>query len=63
VVSRGEAGAAVVNFSDSPAEVAAATTLPAGDYKDALTGAEFTVSQGVLKGTAQPLTSYILYAE
>ncbi|MBD5202002.1 MAG: alpha-amylase [Bacteroidales bacterium] len=63
VVSRGEAGAAVINFSDAPVEVSAATTLPAGTYTDALTGAQFTVAQGVITGQASPLTSYILYAE
>ncbi len=63
VVSRGEAGAAVVNFSDSPVEISTTTTLPAGTYTDALTGTTFTVAGGKITGSVAPLTSYILYAE
>lgn len=61
-VARGEAGAALVNFSDNSVAVELATTLPAGTYTDAVSGTTFTVADGTLSGTVAPLTSYTLYA-
>ena len=60
VVNRGDKGAAVINFSLDVNEVEAATTLPDGAYADQVYGNEFKVENGVLKGTAQPETTYII---
>ena len=62
-ICRGNAGAAVVNFSAQDHAVDMATTLPDGEYTDAVHGSAFTVENGQLKGNVAPLTSYILYAE
>ena len=62
-ICRGEAGAALVNFSQTPYKVKMATSLPDGAYTDAVTGTEFKVVKGNLEGRVAPLTSYILYAE
>ena len=60
VVNRGDTGAAVINFALESNEVALATALPDGEYKDQVYGNVFVVENGVLKGTAQPETTYIL---
>ena len=60
VVNRGDKGAAVINFALESNEVALATALPDGEYKDQVYGNAFVVENGVLKGTAQPETTYIL---
>lgn len=60
VVNRGEMGAAVINFALEANEVALATALPDGEYKDQVYGTTFVVADGILKGTAQPETTYIL---
>ena len=60
VVNRGYKGAAVINFALKSNEVALATALPDGEYKDQVYGTAFVVENGVLKGTAQPETTYIL---
>ena len=60
VVNRGEMGAAVINFALEANEVALATALPDGEYKDQVYGSTFVVADGILKGTAQPETTYIL---
>ena len=41
-------------------EVALATGLADGVYTDTVYGAQFKVENGVLTGTAQPETTYIL---
>lgn len=60
-IARGQKGAALLNISSEPQAVALATTLPNGKYTDAVSGSRFIVKKGVLTGTLQPLTSYILY--
>lgn len=62
-VQRGDKGAAVINIGTKEAKLKMPTTLPDGTYTDAVHNATFTVAKGTLKGKAQPLTSYILYAE
>lgn len=59
-VARGNKGAALINFSDKPQPVNMTSTLPDGVYTDRVHNASFTVSDGVVKGEAAPLTSYIL---
>ena len=60
VVNRGDKGAAVINFALESNDVALATALPDGEYKDQVYGNAFVVDNGVLKGTVQPETTYIL---
>ena len=60
VVNRGDKGAAIINFALEPNDVALATALPDGEYKDQVYGTAFLVENGILKGTAQPETTYIL---
>ena len=60
VVNRGDMGAAVINFALEANEVALATALPDGEYKDQVYGTTFVVADGILKGTVQPETTSIL---
>ena len=60
VVNRGDKGAAVINFALAENAVELATALPDGEYKDQVYGTAFAVENGVLKGAAQPETTYIL---
>ena len=60
VVNRGDKGAAVVNFALESNAVELATGLPAGEYVDQVHGNVFKVENGILKGTAQPETTYII---
>jgi hypothetical protein len=50
----------VINFALESNDVALATALPDGEYKDQVYGTAFVVENGILKGTAQPETTYIL---
>ncbi len=61
IVGRGDAGAALVNFSNKPAKVKLPTALPDGTYTDAVGAGEFKVRNGILTGALKPLTSAILY--
>ncbi len=62
VVSRGNAGAAIINLSSEPRNINGVdTTLPDGDYTDAVYGSSFKVNSGKLSGQLDPLTSYLLY--
>ena len=63
MVQRGNAGLALVNFSDKDVKAKMATQLPDGTYTDAVSGATFKVAKGVLTGKCAPLGTYILYAE
>ena len=60
-VSRGTKGAALINLSNDTQKIDGVTVLPDGTYKDAVYGNSFTVKNGKISGTLQPLTSYILY--
>ena len=62
VVSRGDKGIAIINFSDAPVKsFKATTTLPDGTYSDHVHATKFTVKNGEIKGSVSPLTSYIIY--
>lgn len=63
MVSRGNAGAALVNFSGRRQKISMPTALPDGSYTDAVTGTEFTVRAGTIKGQLPALTSAILYSK
>jgi alpha-amylase len=60
VVSRGDKGAAVINFALEDNAFELATTLPDGDYTDEVYGTPFKVENSILKGTAKAETTYIL---
>lgn len=61
-ICRGDAGAALINFSDKEQKAKVKTTLADGQYTDVVNGAHFTVKNGILEGRLSPLTSYILYS-
>lgn len=60
-VGRGSKGAALINLSASVQEVSLATNLPAGTYTDKVNNTTFTVADGKIAGSLQPLTSYLIY--
>lgn len=61
-VSRGTAGAALVNISSEKQNVEnLPTTLPDGQYTDKVNGSKFTVNDGQISGELMPYTSYLLY--
>lgn len=62
-VDRDGKGVALVNFSDKKAKIKMATTLPDGEYTDAVHGSVFKVKNGTIEGQAAPLASYLLYAK
>jgi len=59
-VNRGNKGVAIVNFSLDQTPVNLPTGLSDGTYTDVVYGNTFTVENGVIKGTAQPETTYII---
>ena len=59
-VNRGNKGVAIVNFSLNQTPVNLPTGLSDGTYTDVVYGNTFTVENGVIKGTAQPETTYII---
>ena len=59
-VNRGNKGVAIVNFSLDQTPVNLPTGLADGTYADVVYGNTFTVENGVIKGTAQPETTYII---
>ena len=63
-VSRGTAGAAIINITGENQTVEnLATSLPDGEFTDAVNGNTFTVTDGQLSGQLAPYTSYILYGK
>ena len=60
VVNRGDKGAAVINFALEANPVDLATSLPDGNYADVVYGNTFKVENGILIGTVQPETTYII---
>lgn len=60
-VNRGSKGVALINLSDAPQEIALPTTLNDGNYSDKVYNTEFKVTDGIISGTLNPLTSYIIY--
>lgn len=59
-VTRGKKGAALINISDQPQTVSMPTQLPNGTYRDQVYNQIFKVKKGILTGTLQPTTSYLL---
>ena len=60
VVNRGENGAAIINFSANGNVVDLATGLADGNYVDQVYGHTFTVENGMIKGSLEPDTTYII---
>ena len=60
IVNRGDKGAAILNIAAESNTIELATALPDGQYKDQVYGQTFTVENGILKGEAQPETTYII---
>ena len=60
IVNRGDKGAAIINFSLNENPIEVATSLPDGEYADEVYEKPFTVSAGILTGSAAPETTYIL---
>jgi len=63
LVSRGQAGAALVNLEMEPVLVEIPTTLRDGTYYDKVHRTPFIVENGKLRGVADAETSYIIYAK
>lgn len=63
LVNRGNKGAAIINLALEANAVELATSMPDGNYSDRVYGKSFQVENGVLKGTAEPETTYILTVE
>lgn len=62
VISRGKAGAALINITAEQQTVnGVETQLPDGEYTDAVNGEPFVVSDHKIMGTLAPYTSYLLY--
>ena len=63
-VSRGTAGAAIINITGENQTVEnLATSLPDGEFTDIVNGNTFTVTDGQMSGQLAPYTSYILYGK
>lgn len=60
-ICRGDKGAMLVNFSQSPSEVKMPTDLPDGNYKDKVTGDSFEVKGGEIVGELKGVTAVCLY--
>ena len=60
VISRGDKGAAVINFALDVNDFELPTGLADGTYTDQVYGTSFVVENGVLKGNVQPETTYII---
>ena len=60
VISRGDKGAAVINFAAEVNDFELPVGLADGTYADQVYGTSFTVENGVLKGNVQPETTYII---
>lgn len=63
LVNRGNKGAAIINLALEANTIELATSLPDGNYTDRVYGQSFKVENGILKGTAEPETTYILTVE
>ena len=59
-VERGNAGIVLINLTGAPQDIDITTTLPAGDYTDAVHGTSFKVADGHVTGHLAPYTSSIL---
>lgn len=61
-VERGNAGVALINFSNTQQKIKLSTSLPDGTYTDAVSGMQFKVRASRIEGKMAPLTTYILYS-
>lgn len=61
-VQRGRKGTAIINFSNTSQTVDIPCSLPDGVYTDSVHGTRFSVAHGKIRGLAEPLSSYFLYA-
>ncbi|MBQ8773953.1 MAG: alpha-amylase [Muribaculaceae bacterium] len=59
-IARGNKGVALINISEQPQQIELKTTLPDGKYVDEVHETQFEVSNGILSGELQPVSSYIL---
>jgi len=59
-VERGNAGIVLINLTGTPQDIDITTTLPSGDYTDAVHGTSFKVADGHVTGHLAPYTSSIL---
>ena len=62
MISRGDKGVALINFSQKNQKAKLATDLLDGTYTDAVSGTIFKVSKGFISGKLAPTTTYILYS-
>ena len=62
-IARGDAGAALINFSDKRQKVKMATSLPDGEYRDAVYNQPVKVRKGLIETTLAPLSSMLIYAK
>lgn len=60
LVNRGDKGAAIINLALEENETGLASSLPDGEYTDNVYGQSFKVENGILEGTVQPETTYII---
>ncbi len=60
-VERGDKGVALINISDKPQKLSIETSLPDGEYTDAVHGNKFKVKNGKLTGRLAPVSSCLLY--
>ena len=60
VVNRGDKGVAVINFAADKNALELATGLADGTYTDVVYGQTFEVSNGTIKGSVLPETTYII---
>ena len=63
LVNRGDKGAALINLSAESNFIELPTGLADGEYADMVYGQSFTVENGLLKGTAQQETTYIIVSK
>jgi alpha-amylase len=63
LVNRGDKGAALINLSAESNFIELPTGLADGEYADVVYGQSFTVENGLLKGTAQQETTYIIVSK
>ncbi|MBO6011988.1 MAG: alpha-amylase [Bacteroidales bacterium] len=59
-VCRGKTGVALINIAQKAEKVKIPTTLPDDDYTDIMSDRTFTVEDGILTGSMEPLSACIL---
>ncbi|MDE6555330.1 MAG: alpha-amylase [Duncaniella sp.] len=60
-INRGNRGVAVINLSQEEMPLEMPTTISDGNYGDKVYNQEFTVQDGIIRGTLKPMTSYVIY--